>query len=527
MVTISLMAEYASDSIFVFTPVFRGRRFTSLFLIEDSAEDIRRKGVASFDEYEDVLYLCSYEASLELAAANPKLWVLGVAGRDVFEPERSSSASRLACVRTKESAAAFYVRLQRLFLRMERWETQTRNIILAGGGVQEILDEAETLFKNYISLSNANFELVARTKNIEIDDPRARELIEKGRHSEATIALFRASGIMNEWEKRSRIAETAPLISSYHTLDYVYRRRGRYYMHLIMHCNNEPVSMGLADMFQMLVDLVEMRVRQSMESDAFAGNDLSRLMDDVMLHRAVPLRTLERRARAAGISLEDNKRLVVMGFSDPLRSRSYLPYFARSASEALSWCKVGIYGNYVVALMTCQADWNARTDALEAFANENPCLIGVSNSFTHINDLSLAFQQAKAALELMMNDQPSYGSLFISHRHHALFFFEDYFSLCALDAIRENELLRLSAQRGTVVRIARFDEQHGTDDLRILFVYLKNERDARKTSEELYIHRSTLLYRIKRMQDRFALDLDDYQVRQRLMLEFFLCKKAE
>lgn len=529
MVTICMMMETLSDCIFQYTPVFREKKFSALVLLDEAecGTDDFFVDVAAQENDSDVLYVCSCAVARTLCQKAPRMWMLGIASMDALELPSLPSDCRLTYVRSKNALPNVYLRLQRLFLKMERWQNETYKAILADEGFQKILDIAEGVFNNYISLSNANFELVARTKHIAIDDPKALELIEKGRHSESTIALFRASGAMEDWEHRSRIQETPPLLSGYPTLDYVYKRRGRYYMHLIMHCNNTKVSLGLADQFKMLVDLVGLNVKQSMESDVFAANELSLLMEDVMLHREVTTQKLERRAQAAGISIAKEKRLAVFGFSDTQYNQAYLSYYARSVAENFPWCEVGIYGSFVVALGVWENDAASSIAAFEEFAEANPCLVGISNAFTAISDLSLAFRQGKMVLEKIADDRPSLAGYYTPRAHHAVFLFEENFALCIMDTVKKDDLVRLSAQRGIVMRIARFDKQNGTNDLRILFTYLKNERDARVTSEELFIHRSTLLYRIRRMENRFGFDLDDCKVRQRLTLEFYLCESSQ
>ena len=85
-----------------------------------------------------------------------------------------------------------------------------------------------------------------------------------------------------------------------------------------------------------------------------------------------------------------------------------------------------------------------------------------------------------------------------------------------------SHLVEHSARSGIVPRVVRFDEQHGTGDARLLYCYLRNERNARITCEELFLHRSTLLYRIERMQERFGFSLDDAATRQRILAEYLV-----
>ena len=51
------------------------------------------------------------------------------------------------------------------------------------------------------------------------------------------------------------------------------------------------------------------------------------------------------------------------------------------------------------------------------------------------------------------------------------------------------------------------DVNNGTDYLKILWFYLKNERNATNTAQELHMHRNTVLYHIDKIQQRFDFDM--------------------
>ncbi|MBB6696804.1 PucR family transcriptional regulator [Clostridium algidicarnis] len=57
--------------------------------------------------------------------------------------------------------------------------------------------------------------------------------------------------------------------------------------------------------------------------------------------------------------------------------------------------------------------------------------------------------------------------------------------------------------------ILEYDEKHGMDLIGTLKCYFKNNRHLLKTSQELFIHRNTLLYRLSTIKDLLKRDLDD------------------
>ena len=68
-----------------------------------------------------------------------------------------------------------------------------------------------------------------------------------------------------------------------------------------------------------------------------------------------------------------------------------------------------------------------------------------------------------------------------------------------------------------VITLRERDRAHSVQLLPTLSAYLKNDRDVMKTAAELYVHRNTLAYRLKRILELCPLDLDDFNVRHRLL----------
>lgn len=74
-------------------------------------------------------------------------------------------------------------------------------------------------------------------------------------------------------------------------------------------------------------------------------------------------------------------------------------------------------------------------------------------------------------------------------------------------------------------KLKDYDEKHGTDFYDTMYVYLKNERSPLASAKELNLHRNTLAYRLKRLQELFQIDLDDPKVRFHLLVSFELSKQ--
>ena len=144
--------------------------------------------------------------------------------------------------------------------------------------------------------------------------------------------------------------------------------------------------------------------------------------------------------------------------------------------------------------------------ALEDILKEREIRTGVSLSVRGIRNLYAAYRQSEAALE--------YGLAWRPEENY--FHFYDW----AMDFIVENhvrEELVLACQPD-VLRLWEEDGREGGDRIRILKCYLENERSLVNTANALFVHRNTLVYRIKKLLETFENSLEENYTRDYMKL---------
>ena len=87
-------------------------------------------------------------------------------------------------------------------------------------------------------------------------------------------------------------------------------------------------------------------------------------------------------------------------------------------------------------------------------------------------------------------------------------------SVCSAQQLRTPLLLKNLEGRGDLVspelrRLAVHDREKGTQYCETLYHYLTCCHSLKKTSDALYTHRNTVLYRIRRLQEDFAIPLEE------------------
>jgi DNA-binding PucR family transcriptional regulator len=148
---------------------------------------------------------------------------------------------------------------------------------------------------------------------------------------------------------------------------------------------------------------------------------------------------------------------------------------------------------------------------------------GVSNNFSGLENLPKAYRQASLALKYSgelcgresLTDETNKSDAF------ALVLFRNRILHCFLgeNPIGE-ELWQSGVYSVALEKLHTYDRQHGTNNLRLLYRYLHDDRKATETSNYFHIHRNSVLYRIGKIEELLNLDLNNYE--DRLGLEMSL-----
>lgn len=141
--------------------------------------------------------------------------------------------------------------------------------------------------------------------------------------------------------------------------------------------------------------------------------------------------------------------------------------------------------------------------------------IAVSNGTRNLDALGSNFMLAKRTAFLAHALRKNTGE--------RIFFHEDYSMYCVIDLcvqryleIEGNDDV-LYLVHPAIVLLTRYDAQHDSNLRDVLYYYLLNDRNLVKTAAATYMHRNTVINKINRIMELLQLDLEDGNLRQRLM----------
>lgn len=176
----------------------------------------------------------------------------------------------------------------------------------------------------------------------------------------------------------------------------------------------------------------------------------------------------------------------------------HLHMIAHMAEQQLQNCVILNHKPYVMILSTQDLSGNSATMRfLSALCHNNPIRIGFSLPGKGLESAAFLLPQAKAAIR--------YGTA--SQRSEQCYHFYDY----AMDYLLDTPLGRQSvhACMPAVVRLWKQERASKDDLFSTLKIYLENERSVSKTAAQMFTHRNTILYRIKKIQEILSCNLDN------------------
>lgn len=144
------------------------------------------------------------------------------------------------------------------------------------------------------------------------------------------------------------------------------------------------------------------------------------------------------------------------------------------------------------------------------------CLLraGISNEFEDIINLKKYYKQSDFALQYGIKKEPNIWC-------HTF----DDIALNYISDTASNELGIEFICSPKLLKIREYDKINKSEFYDTLDLYLKNDKNAAKTAKDLFIHRSTLFYRLDKIRELFDIELEDWEEELYIRLSFFLLTK--
>lgn len=139
-------------------------------------------------------------------------------------------------------------------------------------------------------------------------------------------------------------------------------------------------------------------------------------------------------------------------------------------------------------------------------------IYGVSDCSHDLWELPWRIHEAKETIQLAVTVS----------RMNVIYYFDD-FKFYAIANLISDDHWESYLSNG-FKDIMEYDRENSTEYLRTIQSYITNNANIQKTSDELFLHKNTLFYRLKRIKDLFGLDLEAHSDLLKIYFSFAVYK---
>lgn len=405
--------------------------------------------------------------------------------------------------------------LQEIFLRYEQWNQSLIDSRLKNSSIQNLLDLTEVVIPNPMMLIGMDFTIIA-TKKIEFSDltspvlgssESTREIIDSLKMDpNYEAAYYEQHYFYFPGNETAYPSLCVNLMSNQHT---VYR--------LMITEGGVPLDDTFGFVLEYLAEMVSHALSTGVVRSFDTAYPMHRIFSTLLTDPGADYVEISQRLSELGwLSSQSYLCLVVLtGLIDQknLTLRSICSYIENTLPAS---CAVELRGNAVVYINLDLAGLGLEeiSHRLSGFIQSSMLNLGVSRRMLGHFNFQRQYVQAMVALHEGKRKNPMH--------------FLHPFNAIALDYILEQTTNKLPAYmicHEPLLQLKYEDEANHSHLYETLRCYLEHHQSITQTAEALYIHRSTLLYRLDKIKAQLNTDFSDSDELLYLLLSFHLMEK--
>ena len=362
--------------------------------------------------------------------------------------------------------------------------------LLSRRGLQGILNAAAEILGNPLFACDMGINVVAKSETPFVDDPAWSD--DPSDH----IAVIRSSALSGDFAKMyatdKAFISTNPA-SPHRYLASRVRDGGDVLGHIVVIEQSKPFEGEDVELLPLVCQVVAFELRGKRESSDSVS--YGTLVEDLIAGKVGEEEARLRLARL-GISLPEVLRVMIVDLVAPEKLIS-ADYLRLQILRAFPKGMAIVHGRRIIHILDGSISVADVRSRLVRGVYMEGLSIGLSRSFTHLEDAGFAFSQADAAIRLR-----NVGSG------------EEISEYDAVAGAHLAELVSASYPVEKTVHpkltlLEEFDAANGTDHVRHLHAYLFAGRSVAAAASALGSHKNSMYYRVRRLEELMDVDLSD------------------
>ena len=405
----------------------------------------------------------------------------------------------LITIRSKADFFRVFQFIQAVFDRYDTWEDALVKNLLEEADIRRMVDDSLDIFRKPLTVLDRSFRYVASagTEGSTEWMPSSGGFLT----SENLSAFMSESDLMTEKKGALRIEMHGNRILSVN----LFSREDEYEGCLNVAVGENGFDDGEEALAVFLAGMLEKLIARSPGILNDEASSLKSLLYALVQEQPISY------AQRMMLNASNRKNTYVCVYMQYREKHNHIPagYICDMFEETFSDSYAVRISDNLVCFLNINKGFEASEKKLNEFVQSLNLSAGVSGCFSDLFDIRVHFSQAVAACE---------NGLLLDPSQH-VFMFRDY----ALTEMIINSLGSLPAEAyfpDGLAGLIEHDRQSGVSYLETLRVFLEENMSYTSASRRLYIHRSTLIDRIARIERDLDINLSDSD--QRLRMEMIL-----
>ena len=394
-------------------------------------------------------------------------------------------------------------KLHEIFERFNQWEHQLEIFNLTGKNYQELLDLCDPILDEPVSFTDKNFTYIAYSREMSAKRGYIHKYVNQGCLSMEIAAQLMSTPGFEALEKETEVFEFE---DDYHFIAKNIHHEGRFEARLLMIFADEPLTDAYHKyILKRLGDCITEKYERegTFYLKEEATHRIHLLMQTSLDGQPVSDTLWSQALKEKSWLIQDSYTLMIFKPTYRLEKNLHSGYLCPQIENMWPYTAAAPWHEKTIVLINQKHIDKNFEQSLTYFVRDN--------LLTDFSKIRYAYIQAEAAAAIGIEKEP--------HLWH--YFFDDY----AVTYLKQQCMQQMPAEcicHPALIQLQAYDKKNQTCYCDSLKLFIETQYNMSAAADLAYVHRTTFIKRMEKIEKMTGIDLKDWNTRMYLMLSYSL-----